>query len=154
MKFRIEQTDAFNCVGVKSEKLTPFSPVIGQMWQEVTSNETFSNILNLNNADFKGIHGFCEPQPNGFIYWIASVSTLDAPEEMHKLTVPESTWFVMSGEGYLSEAIQKLWVEAFEILPSSGYKQVQSTCIERYLEFQEDLYSKFEIWIAVERQVD
>lgn len=151
MKFRIEHTVSFNCIGVKSESLKPFSPVIGEMWQEVTSNGNFSKILNQNDTEFRGIHGFCEPQPAGFIYWIASASTKEAPEDMHKLTVPESTWFIMSGEGYLPDAIQNLWKESFEILSSSGYRQVQSTCIERYLAFQEDMYSKFELWIAVEK---
>lgn len=151
MKYKVEEKQSFDVIGVRSSELKPFDPEISNMWHKVMTNGDFEKILNLANTDFDGIHGFCEPTPSGFIYYIASASTLEAPEGMHKLTVPASTWLIMSGEGKLPDAIQNTWKESFEILLGSGYKQIQSTCFERYLDFEEDYTSKFEVWMAVEK---
>lgn len=151
MNIRIEKKQSFNCIGIKSEKLTPFSPKIEEMWLEVMSNGNFGKIFGLANTDFKGIHGICEPQSDGLIYYIATASTKEAPEGMHKVTVPASTWFIMSGEGKLPDALQGLWHKSFEAISTARYRQIQSICFERYLDFENDLTSKFEIWIAVEK---
>ncbi len=153
MSYRIEHKLSFDVIGIKSSRvLKPFDQEMGFMWQKAMENGDFDRILRLANTDFEGIHGFCSPAENGFEYYIASVSTLEPPEGLSKLNIPESTWFIYAGQGRLPEDLHKAWADAFQELQSSEYQQIAEPCFERYLKFEEDLTSQFELWIAVEKK--
>lgn len=93
MKFRIEQKDAFQLIGV-SNRVTPVDsgehPGVEQVWKS-TDNETYAQLKSLNNLEPYGIlHvniGDAVQLKQDFDYYMAVASTEPCPENFSQFIV-------------------------------------------------------------------
>ena len=152
MNYRIEKKDAFKIIGISKplhQDIEENFAIVPQMWQEAAANGTIPKLASLMNTQPMGILGVsaCNDLMQ-WKYYIATASTLPAPEGFEEYTVPSATWAIFSGEGP-ALSIQELEKRIVtEWLPSSGYEYGNAPDIEVYLSPDPE-NTKYEIWIPV-----
>lgn len=154
MKVRIEKKPAFTIVGCKRQfRNDAVVNLIPDFWSE-TPRETYELLLSLMNTDQQGFIGLCADF-NGkheFDYWIAAVSTKEAPEGLETYKVKAATWAILEQDGNLLELVNRFWKEW---LPSSGYRRADESIpdIEVYPEsdMPKSNYN-YELWFPVVKE--
>lgn len=132
MNYRIEAKEAFRVVGSRTQ-ITPPSlednralMEIPEFWGKFGASGGIGRLCSLMNTQIQGVLGVGIGDPEGSkgnYYYIAVASSLPAPEWMHELTVPASTWAIFESIGPNPTAIQNLQRQIYtQWLPNSGYE--------------------------------
>jgi len=159
MKYRIEEKEAFQVVGVKRTyncQSGENTREIPQFWNEMNSKDFDKQLIQLNNGEIKGVLGVCVPDSNYaqnslIDYWIAADHVGDVPDNLLAMDIPASKWVVFEVHGPMPDAMQNTWKQIYsEWFPSNPYEPIASAELEVYSEqdpFSPDCYS--EIWIPI-----
>lgn len=160
MKYRIEQKDSFQLVGL-SNRVTPIDegehPGVEQVWK-LTDNETYNYLKSLNDLEPNGIlHvsiGEVIRKKSDFDYYMAVATTKSCPENFSQFIVPALTWVIFEVKvPWEKEKWHRIYGEWF---PSSGYEQIEGPVIQVGPEIQVGLEKQvfteekeIELWIPV-----
>lgn len=155
MNYRVEEKDGFRLVGVKEtvSNLNGENFIrIPKIWDEVYESGQCDTILKLSNQKPSGVMGVCANFcTDNFDYYIASSSTLEAPNGYEVLDIAKHTWVIFECKGPLPDAMQSVWKRIFtEWFPQSEYEHDDGPEIEWYSEgdsSSQDYIS--EIWIPI-----
>ena len=122
MKVSIEQKPAFTFVGIKRKfRNDSVENLIPAFWSE-TPPETYQMLLSLRDTEPYSLIGACTDfdGKHEFNYYIATVTTKEAPVGCDKYRVEAATWAVVEQDGDLMQLVERFWKEW---LPSSGYRR-------------------------------
>lgn len=157
MKYRIEEKDSFEVMGVERQ----ISTVDGQNYVEIPKFwtgvwETAQGKTMVKKAGELGFLGICadmNEEQSKFTYMIA-VEKSGIPEPgMATRKIPAQTWAVFEATGSLPKSIQAVWDRIFsEWFPSTGYEHANAPELEIYPTGDtsaEDYYC--EIWIPIKK---
>ncbi|WP_307468978.1 GyrI-like domain-containing protein [Paenibacillus harenae] len=160
MKFRIEQKNAFQLVGV-SNRVTPVDsgehPGVEQVWKSV-DHQTYTQLKSLNNLEPYGVlhvsFGDGVRVKGDYDYYMSVASTEPCPENFSPLIVPALTWVIFEVKiPWEKEKWHRIYGEWF---PSSGYEQVVGPMIQVGPEIEIGLEKQLlseekevELWIPV-----
>lgn len=157
MKYRIEEKDSFEVMGVERQ----ISTVDGQNYVEIPKFwtgvwETAQGKTMVKKAGKLGFLGICadmNEEQSKFTYMIA-VEKSGIPEPgMATRKIPAQTWAVFEATGPLPKSIQAVWDRIFsEWFPSTGYEHANAPELEIYPTGDtsaEDYYC--EIWIPIKK---
>jgi len=161
MKYRIEQKDAFQVIGIRN-RVTPIAsgehPGVVQVWK-TTDHERYAKLKSLNNQAPYGIShvhlgegGLFGKQD--FDYIMAVASTASCPEHFSHFIVPAMTWAIFEVKiPWEQEKWHRIYGEWF---PSSGYEQAEGPMIQVGPEIEVGLEQQVfmeeievELWIPV-----
>ncbi|WNS77358.1 AraC family transcriptional regulator [Bacillus sp. DTU_2020_1000418_1_SI_GHA_SEK_038] len=160
MKYRIEQKEAFNLVGIMKRVPIIFegeNPEITAMWKSLTM-EKIDQLQKLSNVEPKGMiqasTNFSEgrmEEKGELDQYIGVATTHECPENFSKLEVPAITWAIFESTGPFPNSLQETWGRIYsEWFPSSNYQVIKGPEILSIK--TKDLTSpsvKSEIWIPV-----
>ncbi len=160
MKYRIEEKEAFQIVGIKKRVPIIFegvNPEIESMWKRL-KGETVEELKQLSNVQPKGLiqasTNFSEgrmEEKGELDHYIGVATTREGRNDFEKLAVPALTWAVFEAEGPFPETLQETWGRIFsEWFPSSNYELAEGP--EILWNEDKDTSSptfKSEIWIPV-----
>ncbi len=165
MNYKIEEKDSFKIVA-KTQRFTKIEDVNGrkdipEFWTKCHQDGTVKFLEEIGKKDGalgSNIVGMCMEDSTivkDFPYSIgAEYNGGRVPEGYEIIEVPATTWAVFGTEGFMLEAIQKLWHQVFtEFFPTSDYKPDKNFDLEIYPMGDmnsEDYHS--EIWIAVTKK--
>ena len=151
MDYRIVQKEAFRIVGVRTPISTDVEvnfKCVPAFWQEVAQKGFIQQILELMNAEPKGLLGASACEGEKHFYYIAVATDKAIPDNMFEYTVPASTWAIFTGSGSPG-SIADLQKRIFsEWLPTSGYEWAESSDIEVYLD-DNPTDMKYEVWLPI-----
>lgn len=134
MKFRIEQKDAFQLIGI-GNRVTPIEmgehPGVEQVWKS-TGEETYAELKSLNNMEPYGIlhvgSGEGLRVKEDYDYYMAVASTEACPKHFTAVTIPALTWVIFEVTvPWEKEKWHRIYGEWF---PSSGYEQTEGPMIQ------------------------
>ncbi|GGD61819.1 AraC family transcriptional regulator [Paenibacillus nasutitermitis] len=163
MKFRIENKEAFQVIGI-SNRVTPIEmgehPGVEQVWRS-TNHDTYAELKSLNNVEPIGILHVnvgeaVGPRKTDFDYYLSVASTESCPDKFTRLSVPAMTWAVIDIKvPWEPEKWKQIYGEWF---PSSGYEQVEGPVIQLGPEIQigveKQSYTEeveVQLWIPVKK---
>jgi AraC family transcriptional regulator len=161
MKYRIEQKDAFQLIGI-SNHVVPVSegdhPGVLQVWRD-TDQLTYDQLLALNDVQPSGIlhvdYHVGEQVGNEYEYLFGVASSKECPPNFTSLMVPAHTWVVFE---ILSPWERGTWHSIYgEWFPTSGYEQVKGPTFqvggpEITFGAAKQVYTKYhevEFWVPV-----
>ena len=158
MAYRIEQKEELRIVGIRTpmtEDMEHNREIIPGFWDECLHHKKHLEIARLSNLRPDGILGVsvCEG-PAGLYYYIASATSLPAPEGMTEYLIPAATWVIFESAGPYKESVHNIFKRFLtEWLPFSGYAYAELPDIEVY-PFTKDKpeFGHIQVWIAVKKE--
>ncbi|MBS6642458.1 MAG: AraC family transcriptional regulator [Clostridiaceae bacterium] len=158
MAYRIEQKEELRIVGIRTpmtEDMEHNREIIPGFWDECLHHKKHLEIGRLSNLRPDGILGVsvCEG-PASLYYYIASASSLPAPEGMTEYLIPAATWVIFESDGPYKESVHNIFKRFLtEWLPFSGYAYAELPDIEVY-PFAKDkpAFGHTQVWIAVKKE--
>ena len=154
MKVTIEQKPAFAFVGIKRTfRNDAIENQIPAFWSE-TSPETYQTLLSLRDTEPYCLVGACADfdGKHEFNYYIAAVTTQEAPEGYTRYQVEAATWAILEQDGDLPQLAERFFKEW---LPSSGYSRASESIpdIEVYPEGDMPKESfTYQLWFPVVKE--
>ena len=158
MAYRIEQKEELRIVGIRTpmtEDMEHNREIIPGFWDKCLRHKKHLEIGRLSNQKPGGILGVsvCENRSDLY-YYIASATSLPAPEGMSEYRIPAATWVIFESNGPYKESVHNIFKRFLtEWLPFSGYAYAELPDIEVY-PFDEDKpeYGHTQVWIAVKKE--
>lgn len=161
MKYRIEQKEAFQLIGV-SNHVIPVPegdhPGVLQVWRDM-NQQTYNQLLALNDGQPSGIvhvdYHEGEQTGNEYEYMFGVVSSQACPTNLQALMVPAQTWVVFK---IMSPWEKGTWHSIYgEWFPTSGYEQVKGPTFqvggpEITFGVEKQIYTEYrevEFWVPV-----
>ena len=154
MKVRIEKKPAFTIVGLKRQfRNDAVVNLIPDFWGD-TPQATYDLLLSLMNTEPQGFIGLCSDfdGKHEFDYWIAAVTTKEAPKGFETYKAKAMTWAILEQDGNLMELANRFWKEW---LPSSGYRRADESIPDIEVYPERDMPKpnfKYELWFPVVKE--
>ncbi|MGC6769552.1 AraC family transcriptional regulator [Enterococcus sp. LJL51] len=163
MNYSIEDWPQFSIAGFihKLDKETIYQSV-PQVWETLWRSKQIEQLIELfKQTDYRpaGFIGSSIHDSENTVDYLTGVTNyVDAPDVcyaaplagMEEVTIPASTWIIITANGKLPEATQLLYQQFYsEWLPSSDYVLCDIPIIESYM--QND---RQEIWVAIKKAGD
>lgn len=161
MKYRIEQRDAFQLIGISNHVVAVPEgdhPGVLQVWKGM-NQQTYDQLLALGDGQPTGIvhanYNEGEQGGNEYEYLFGIVSSKPCPPNFTSLMVPAHTWVVFE---IMAPWEQGTWHSIYgEWFPSSGYEQVKGPTFqaggpEIQLGVEKQVYTQYhevEFWVPV-----
>lgn len=157
MKYRIEEKEAFQVMGVERLISTEDGQnfiQIPRFWNEIWETPQGKEMVkNAGELGFLGICADMNEEQSEFTYMIAVEKNDASMEELVVREISTQTWAVFEARGPLPQSIQMIWERIFsEWFPSTGYEHANAPELEIYPTGDTNAQDYYcEIWIPIKK---